>query len=107
MCRGKTQTFKARARESRSENRPLFAHPLSVALALLLLSTGCLHRHAPVAASRRPPAPSPTPVKTPAPIVQGEEGIASWYGYPYHGRPTSSGEIYNMYAISAAHRTLP
>lgn len=43
----------------------------------------------------------------PAEIVQGEEGIASWYGYPYHGRPTSSGEIYNMYDLTAAHRTLP
>jgi rare lipoprotein A len=41
------------------------------------------------------------------PIVQGEEGIASWYGHPYDGRPTASGEIYNMHAMTAAHRTLP
>ena len=34
-------------------------------------------------------------------------GIASWYGRRYHGKPTSSGEIYDMYAISAAHPTLP
>ncbi|HEV2426144.1 MAG TPA: septal ring lytic transglycosylase RlpA family protein [Terriglobia bacterium] len=33
--------------------------------------------------------------------------MASWYGRPYNGRPTSSGEIYNMYAMTAAHRTLP
>jgi len=33
--------------------------------------------------------------------------LASWYGHPYHGRPTSSGEIYNMYDLTAAHRTLP
>lgn len=39
--------------------------------------------------------------------MQGEQGIASWYGHPYHGRPTSSGEIYNMYEMTAAHRTLP
>jgi peptidoglycan lytic transglycosylase len=39
--------------------------------------------------------------------VQGQQGIASWYGHPYHGRPTSSGEIYNMYDMTAAHRTLP
>ncbi len=32
--------------------------------------------------------------------------MASWYGRPYHGRKTASGEIYNMYGISAAHRTL-
>ncbi len=36
-----------------------------------------------------------------------EEGRASWYGQEFHGRPTSSGEPYDMYAMSAAHRTLP
>jgi len=36
-----------------------------------------------------------------------EEGYASWYGKKFHGRPTASGEPYNMYAITAAHRTLP
>ena len=34
-------------------------------------------------------------------------GIASWYGSDFHGRKTSSGEIYNMYALTAAHKTLP
>lgn len=33
--------------------------------------------------------------------------LASWYGYPYHGNRTSSGEIYNMHLMTAAHRTLP
>ncbi len=36
-----------------------------------------------------------------------ERGIASWYGRRYHGRPTSSGEPYDMYAMTAAHPTLP
>ncbi len=36
-----------------------------------------------------------------------ETGIASWYGKEYHGRKTSNGEIYNMYAMTAAHPTLP
>jgi rare lipoprotein A len=36
-----------------------------------------------------------------------ERGIASWYGRRYHGKPTSSGEIYDMYAMTAAHSTLP
>ncbi len=36
-----------------------------------------------------------------------ETGIASWYGRPFHGRKTASGEIYNMHASTAAHRTLP
>jgi len=36
-----------------------------------------------------------------------QRGIASWYGRDFHGRPTSSGEPYDMYELSAAHRTLP
>ena len=53
---------------------------------VMLASTGCLHRHRGAFAA---------------------DGIASWYGHPYHGRPTASGEIYNMYDMTAAHRTLP
>src|SRR5215467_6307784 len=34
-----------------------------------------------------------------------EVGIASWYGHPFHGRPTASGEIYDMEKMTAAHRT--
>lgn len=34
-------------------------------------------------------------------------GNASWYGIPFHGRKTASGEIFNMYKPSAAHKTLP
>ncbi len=37
----------------------------------------------------------------------GEKGLASWYGHPYHGRRTSSGEVYNMYQLTAAHREIP
>jgi rare lipoprotein A len=33
--------------------------------------------------------------------------FASWYGFPYHGRKTASGEVYNQNALTAAHRTLP
>lgn len=36
-----------------------------------------------------------------------ERGIASWYGEKFQGRPTSSGERFEMNALSAAHRTLP
>ncbi len=36
-----------------------------------------------------------------------EQGIASWYGTKFHGRRTSSGETYDMYAMTAAHKTLP
>jgi rare lipoprotein A len=37
----------------------------------------------------------------------GGYAVASWYGRDFHGRPTASGEIYNMYDFSCAHRTLP
>jgi rare lipoprotein A len=36
-----------------------------------------------------------------------ETGLASWYGPPYHNRRGSNGEVYNMHAMTAAHRTLP
>ena len=44
------------------------------------------------------------PVATPG---GSEEGLASWYGEPYHGRPTASGTIYDQRELTAAHRTLP
>ena len=36
-----------------------------------------------------------------------ERGVASWYGKKFHGQKTSSGEVYDMYKMSAAHKTLP
>ena len=36
-----------------------------------------------------------------------ERGLASWYGRKFHGRRTANGEVYNMYAMTAAHPTLP
>jgi rare lipoprotein A len=43
----------------------------------------------------------------PAPAGYTEDGNASWYGNPFHGRRASNGEIYDMYKMTAAHRTLP
>ncbi|MBW1645363.1 MAG: septal ring lytic transglycosylase RlpA family protein, partial [Deltaproteobacteria bacterium] len=40
-------------------------------------------------------------------LIQEQEGIASWYGRDFHGKKTSSGEIYNMYDLTAAHKELP
>ena len=57
-----------------------------------------------------PPPVHPRPSKTPpapAPVGYTEEGNASWYGNPFHGRHSSNGEIYDMYKLTAAHRTLP
>ncbi len=39
--------------------------------------------------------------------IETETGLASWYGPPYHNRVGSNGEVYNMHAMTAAHRTLP
>ena len=45
----------------------------------------------------------------PIPSAEGfvEKGVASWYGKDFHGRKTSNGETYDMYAMTAAHKTLP
>jgi rare lipoprotein A len=49
--------------------------------------------------------------KTYYPVVDAkgyrEKGVASWYGKKFHGRRTSSGEPYDMYTMTAAHKTLP
>jgi rare lipoprotein A len=42
----------------------------------------------------------------PAPLGYSEEGNASWYGVPFHGRRASNGEIYDMNKLTAAHRTM-
>jgi rare lipoprotein A len=57
---------------------------------------------APAVSSRRN---KPAPAGAPADYVV--EGNASWYGAPFHGRRASNGEIYDMYKLTAAHRTLP
>jgi rare lipoprotein A len=76
-----------------------------LALTTLVLS-GCSLVGRPV-----PPAPSPGDPLPPVTGVPGpgwtEVGIASWYGNPYHGRATASGEVYDMEARTGAHRTLP
>lgn len=39
--------------------------------------------------------------------IDPQKGEASWYGSKYHGKPTSSGELYNKNKMTAAHKTLP
>lgn len=61
------------------------------------------------------PAPAPAPRRAARMNSSGnrvaegfaEEGNASWYGVPFHGRRASNGEIYDMNQLTAAHRTLP
>jgi rare lipoprotein A len=80
------------------------------------LLTACGPRHR-VVYERRMPPPEKQEVKreksVPEPKIEKREskevqyGVASWYGGEFHGRPTSSGEVYDMYQLSCAHNTLP
>src|SRR5258705_4163874 len=59
------------------------------------------------------PLPSPSAAQPPtrsapsAPSIYVEQGTASWYGMPFHGRRAANGEIFDMNTLVAAHRTLP
>ena len=109
---------------------PLLKRAHSFRFFVLLLATifvvGCAGRR-PAATSSPPvisPQPTPRPpapsiAQPPATTVPGapgapgapgnyvEEGIASWYGLPFHGRRAANGEIFDMNTLVAAHRTLP
>lgn len=80
----------------------------------------------PATSATTEPAPKPPAVTAPAPAkpeegadlaeptipadakpLATETGLASWYGPPYHNRRGSNGEVYNMHAMTAAHRTFP
>jgi rare lipoprotein A len=80
----------------------------ALCLALALLAAGCA---APAPATNHGHAQTRSPAQAPAAGQQrpsySEAGLASWYGKPYHGRQTASGRIYNMFELTAAHRTLP
>ena len=102
-------------------------------LVLVLLLSGCSHQKAakvnvppppaiesdsiPEVRSQTKPKNSPEPDRAQQQEVSGvpantkpifsEIGLASWYGPPYHNRRGSNGEIYNMNALTAAHRTVP
>src|SRR5580698_5139674 len=72
---------------------------LVVTMAALVLLSGC-HKKRTAKTPKPPAAPS-------AAVEKNEVGLASWYGHPYHGRASASGEIYDMEQMTAAHRTLP
>lgn len=76
--------------------RPIYG-AVAIISALLAFAAGC---------GKRVSAHTPSPPK-PAPIGWTETGIASWYGAPYDGRPSASGEIFDTHKLTAAHRTLP
>jgi rare lipoprotein A len=71
----------------------------AVAMIAIFGAASCGKRHARVA--------KPNPPTAVAKVGDEETGIASWYGVPYHGRRTASGEVYDMEKMTAAHRRLP
>ena len=77
--------------------RPVLPLALIRMLGLLgllgLLASGCASKQAP----NGPPDAA----------GRQERGQASWYGHPYHGRTTASGEVYDMNDLTAAHQSLP
>ncbi len=90
------------------------------ALVLLAVLTvgGCRSASTPSLDRQEPPPATPGYPKPyrvngvwyqPIPDAYGfkQRGTASWYGRKFHGRRTSNGEVYDMYGISAAHKTLP
>ncbi len=79
-------------------------------LVFTIVGAGCRHRH--TSASRVPSQPqavskSRAGADVAVRVGYTEEGIASWYGVPYHGRPAADGEIYDMEKLVAAHRVMP
>lgn len=105
-----------RRRESKTRNCAVL-----LVLLLALAVSGCAGRRPVTAASTPPLQPSAAPPSTTenaarasatppsieqAPGAYAEEGNASWYGAPFHGRRASNGEIYDMNKMTAAHRTM-
>ena len=110
--------------------RPWVAAALVPLMLMIAFTVACGHRKQahvnippPPPPSTEKPAQSPNaPPESPAvkaedeaepaipadaqPLVT-ETGLASWYGPPYHNRRGSNGEVYNMHAMTAAHRTFP
>ncbi len=80
------------------------------ALAIFCIACGRKHHMA----AQIPSSPQPQsasakhkPAPMAVPVGYTEEGIASWYGIPYHGRAAADGEIYDMETLVAAHRLMP
>ena len=110
------KAVKSQAAPDKRPSRTRGAGVLVISL-LLLLSYACAETVPPP----KPEAPQPPnagktrPYKVlgkwyyPLENARGfeETGLASWYGKKFHGRKTANGEVYDMYGVSAAHKTLP
>jgi len=92
-------------------NRLARGKPFVTMLLIIALAASCAERKVPTAlevapAPEAPLAAPPSATALAGPVYR-ETGVASWYGKDFQGRKTASGEIFDMYGMSAAHRTLP
>ncbi len=121
----------ARAQHTKNSRASIAYTVYAAAVILFLAAAGCRTRPIsanPSSGTSNPPttvAPAPrsgsstgntssapvNPRVNPSPASPlgnySERGVASWYGVPFHGRRAADGEIYDMYKMTAAHRTLP
>ena len=92
--------------------RPALAVVVPAVLALFLQACGSTGTEGPTANQpsygKRPGTAYSSAYRPPAARASYDAvGVASWYGKPYHGRRTASGEVYNMHRMTAAHPSLP
>src|SRR5215475_14681792 len=85
----------------------LFVLSLTGCLLVASLLSSCTVIHKPLTSSVTEGSQPDTVETEPAPSARVQVGVASWYGKEFHGRPTASGEIYDMYQPTAAHLTAP
>ena len=99
-----------------AEVRGPYVLKLAAVVFVCLLLTACGHKQRPRIASVPPPPAATSQPTPPAPPIEVpknakpiyvETGLASWYGPPYHNRKGANGEVYDMHAATAAHRTIP
>jgi rare lipoprotein A len=87
-----------------NSDRPKALLPVLL-IVIFLLFTACGPRY--IVRERRMPPPEKGTKIEKRETREVQQGIASWYGADFHGKQTSSGEVYDMYQLTCAHQTLP
>ncbi|HUS19059.1 MAG TPA: septal ring lytic transglycosylase RlpA family protein [Terriglobales bacterium] len=80
---------------------------VATVISALLLSAGFAAASDPGTADSRGTKSKVTAAKSRSAVKRTQVGRASWYGKAFHGRQTASGEDYDMFQLTAAHRSLP
>lgn len=87
-------------------SKPLNALMITLAVCLAVLSIQCGRKDVNRSGELRMRGEQPLDLRRKEPGDFLQKGIASWYGHPFHGRRTSSGEVYDMWKRTAAHKSL-